>query len=213
MRELPKEPIGLVADSHSHTALLLDAIRRLKEMGAKQIIHLGDVCDSLMPEALPFAVDILQSHDVQTVMGNNEYSIITDYTQEHQNGVTPELIGHLKKLPYVISMVNLCFTHSAPFRWPAATRRPITDYLHRLLLDEKPPFKILFRGHSHSPSVIEIKNGKANEFHVISGQRVSLKPELSYIVTVGAVEDSSCALFMPKTLEVQFIALGPIIEK
>lgn len=177
------------------------------------MIHLGDMCDSLMIEALPIAIDILERHQVRGVMGNNEYSIIADYNEEYPNGVSPESIQYLKSLPYIITTDEICFTHSAPFSWPAATRRPINDYLPRLLLDEKPPFKILFRGHSHSPSVIEIKNGKANEFHAKSGQSVSLKPELSYIVTVGAVEDSSCALFMPKTLEVQFIALGPIIEK
>ena len=67
-------PIGLVADSHGRTDLLVRAVLVLKGMGVREIVHLGDICDSLAPLALEDAVAVLKEHGVHALRGNNEYA-------------------------------------------------------------------------------------------------------------------------------------------
>ena len=187
--------IGLIADSHGEISLMLDAIKTLKDMGAATIIHLGDICDSLRPECLDEAVAILDRYEVKAVFGNNEYILLTEYLANHEDGYNDIVGRFLKKLPYTINIGNLCFTHSTPFNWPAATNRPLSEYLPRLLENKSPPFKILFRGHSHTPSVIEIEGGCSKEIGLKSGDKIALNKDRIYVVNVGAIEDGAFALF------------------
>ena len=192
---------GLIADSHGKISLMLDAINSLKDMGAATIIHLGDICDSLRPECLDEAVAILQRYEVKAVLGNNEYILITEYLANQADGYNDIVVSFLKKLPYTLNIGNFCFTHSIPFNWPAATNRPLSEYLPRLLENESPPFKVLFRGHSHTPSVIEIEVGCSKEMGLRSGDKITLKKDKIYVINVGAIEDGAFALFDPASYE------------
>lgn len=189
--------IGLIADSHGKISQMLDAIKTLKDMGAATIIHLGDICDSLRPECLDEAVEILHRYKVKAVLGNNEYILITEYLANHADGFNDIVVSFLKELPYTLNIGDFCFTHSIPFNWPAATNRPLTEYLPRLLENGSPPFKVLFRGHSHTPSVIEIEGGCSKEIGLKSGDKIALDKDRIYVVNVGAIEDGAFALFDP----------------
>ena len=203
-------PIGLIADSHGNNAILRKAIDFLKAMDAQTIIHLGDICDVQTPEVIDEAVDMLREHGVRAVMGNNEGSIIRGLKGSFEKIIRVDSIAYLRELPYILRMDDFFFTHSTPFNWPAATRRPIASYLPFLAADDKPPFRILFRGHSHSPSLIEIEGERIKEIGMEPGKTIPLHGDRIYVITVGAVEDGLLALFMPDRDEVQFFNINAV---
>ena len=193
--------IGLLADTHSNNELLKKAIEKLKSLGAEKIIHLGDICDSLNPGALDEAVQILKDNNIRAVMGNNDYIVFADGLTD---GLSDDTILYLKELPYTIKTGGITFTHSSPFEWPAATRRPISDFIFSLHPEKH---KLIFRGHSHTPSVIEVKDGAPYKIKIPETGIVKLVPGLRYIITVGAVENGSIAIFDAEGLMIRFLQL------
>lgn len=201
-------PIGLIADSHGKNGLLREAICMLRERGAHYLVHLGDICDSLAPDSLREAVALLQKHAVHAVKGNNEHTIIAENYEEDLTRVSPELMVYLRGLPASILRDDYCFTHSAPFAWPAASRRPISEYLPRILKDGRLPYRILFRGHSHRPSVMELDGVHVKKIPAKAGTILKLNTSRQYVITVGAVEERSAALFLPDDYELHFLSIG-----
>jgi len=208
METSPVKPIGLIADSHGKNDLLLKSIQALKDAGAHTILHLGDLCDSLNPHAAEDTVKILKENSICGVLGNNEYSMITEHHNEHVQNISDDVMNYLKQLPYVMSFGLIKFTHSAPFNWPAATRRPIAEFLPHFIEKGGFPFEILFRGHSHQPSIIEIHNDQAKKIPAQAGKRQKLCRNRRYIITVGAVEEGSAALFLPEEHQVLFLTIS-----
>ncbi len=196
-----KSLTGLLADTHSNNRLLEKAIVKLRSLGAVKIIHLGDICDSLDPGALDGAVRILKENNVSAVLGNNDYIVIADSLTE---GLKKETIDYMKALPYTIRSGGLTFTHSSPFEWPAATRRPIGEFIHSLHPEKH---RLIFRGHSHTPSVVEVKEGIPHEMQIPATGTVVLGQDLRYIITVGAAGNGTIALFDPAKNEVRFLAI------
>jgi predicted phosphodiesterase len=201
-------PVGIIADSHGRNELLLQAILMLKGMDVQTIFHLGDICDSLAPLALEDAVGILKEHGVRPVMGNNEYAIMVNHRGRHANSLSPEILSFLSGLPYTITIDDFCFAHSAPFDWPAATSWPITDSHPFIDLGSLVPYQVLFRGHSHTPSIMEIDGTIIKKIPAEAGMKKRLFRNRRYVITVGAVEEASLALFLPDEYEIQFLQLG-----
>lgn len=206
-------PIGIMADSHGNNELLLNAITALKALGAGQLIHLGDMCDSLSPHLAGQALDILDEHDVWCVRGNNESDILHHSKGSRAEDDFSKSLSRLQKLPYTIRLGNLWFTHSAPFDYPAATKRPISEFLPQLAGEEGPGFSILFRGHSHRPSIVEILSGArgargaTERIPIQPGADICLDRDRRYIITAGAVESASSVLFLPREYAVRFVAV------
>jgi len=190
-------PTGIIADSHSKNSLTIEAIHILKGMGAEEIIHLGDFCDSLLPEKMDDAVKIMNNYNIQAIMGNNEYIVIKEYLPYHQDYFKEETISFLSELPFTIIKSDICFTHSTPYNHPAATRRPLMEYIAILILEKTHQFRITFRGHSHSPSLIKINGESITEWGIESQTKVSLSKDGIYVITVGAIENRYCAFFNP----------------
>jgi predicted phosphodiesterase len=201
-------PIGLIADSHGRNDLLNNAIFMLEDLGASSIIHLGDICDSLAPLALEDAVMILKEHNIRTVKGNNEYAILTNHQGSHANSLPPEILSYLAEMPYTLISGEICFAHSAPFDWPAATSWPITDNHPLIDLEGIIDCRILFRGHSHSPSIVEMDGPGRKKIPAEAGMSMKLSRNRRYVITVGAIEEASLALFLPEEYEIQFLQLG-----
>ncbi|HOS98231.1 MAG TPA: metallophosphoesterase family protein [Deltaproteobacteria bacterium] len=200
-------PIGLIADSHGRTDLMVRAILMLRDMGAREIIHLGDICDSLAPLALEDAVGVLREHGVQALRGNNEYAVWVNHRGERADLLPEGVLSYLEGLPYTITRGDIRFAHSAPFDWPAATSWPITDNHPLIDLAGIIDCRILFRGHSHTPSVVELDGKAMNRIAAPAGSRMRFRGDRRYVVTVGAVEDELLALFLPEDDEVRFLRL------
>jgi predicted phosphodiesterase len=192
---------GLLADTHSNNALLEKAVLKLKSIGTVNIIHLGDICDSLNPGALDEAVKILKDNNARAVMGNNDYIVIADNLT---GGLKEETVSYIKGLTYTIKSGGITFTHSSPFEWPAATRRPISDFIHSLHPEKH---RLIFRGHSHTPSIVEVREGAPHKIKMPASGTIVLSRDQRYIITVGAVEKNSIATFDPANLEVRFLTL------
>jgi len=200
-------PIGLIADSHGRTDLLVRSILMLRDMGAGEIVHLGDICDSLAPLALEDAVSILKEHGVHAIRGNNEYAILVNHQGERRNDLPGSVLSYLEGLPYTLMEKDICFAHSAPFDWPAATSWPITDNHPLIDLGAIMPCRVLFRGHSHTPSIMEIMRPGVKKTHAEAGMTVKLLNDRLYVVTVGAVEKGAFALYLPEESEMHFMQL------
>lgn len=192
--------IGIIADSHSCNDLLRTALERLGSLGATRIVHLGDICDSLKPQALPEARALLQEHGVVCVLGNNEYTTLND----NHRALDADTRAWLQQLPYTHTLGAFCFTHSAPFPWPAATRRPLAEFLPGL---HALPYRIVFRGHSHTSSVIEVHPQGARQVVAVSSEGAVLERTKTYVITVGAVENRVCACFDPSAYVVRFLGI------
>lgn len=190
--------IGIIADTHSENDLMGRAIDALESLGCERIVHLGDICDSLRPEKLDDAVRILERHQVLCVLGNNEYAILADGKK-----VSPRARDFLASLPYTRTIDDFGFTHSQPGDWPAATRRPIEEYLACTTVM---PYRILFRGHSHSPGLFEVDAAGARAVD-LSASHLDLDREKNYVITIGAVQNSACALFEAHANSITFLSL------
>lgn len=198
--------IGLISDSHSNNEFMLKAIHTLREKGVDLIIHLGDFCDSLKPGTMDEAVDILLQYNVRTILGNNEYMIKTEYIPNNPGRLRETTVSFLNELPYNFIIDDLCFTHSLPYEWPAATRQPLESIVRFPLVGDLLPFRIMFRGHSHSLSVLEYFDERKGEVSLKAGETVRLKNDRKYIITVGAIEEGFYALFDPEREE--FLSLS-----
>jgi predicted phosphodiesterase len=192
---------GLIADTHSRNDLLETAIEHLRSLGAEKLVHLGDICDSHNPRALDDAVKILIRNNVLAVLGNNDYIVIADGMTD---GLSEDTVRYLKELPYTIRSGGITYTHSSPFEWPAATRRPISEFIPSLNPEKH---RLIFRGHSHTPSVVEIKDGIPHKIKIPADRTIGLEKGSRYIITIGAVEKSSAAIFNPEKYEVRFLEL------
>lgn len=200
------EIMGIMADSHGHNGLLAAAIAALKERGARTLFHLGDMCDTLCPHLTAETMRLLGENGVKGVRGNNECQMIHDLKSSRKEGLHEEC-ATLEALPYVIGLDHFWFTHSVPYSYPAATRRPVSEFLPALLDDQDIPFSILFRGHSHRPSILEIRGRSWEKIPVEKDRDIRLDRDHRYVVTVGAVERASCVLFLPGERRLRFIAI------
>lgn len=208
MRSSSKNPpIGIMADSHGKNDLLLRAINTLKSMGARRLIHLGDMCDSLSPHLIEETLSIMKDYGVEGVRGNNECTMIQDGRTAHRETGSQDMIHFLDELPYTIRSGSILFTHSIPMDHPIATKRPISEFMNLIMKEVDIPFSLLFRGHSHRPSILEIGNKSVKKITAGTGKEIPLERNGRYVITVGAIENASCALFLPEGYSIHFIAI------
>lgn len=203
-------PIGIMADSHGNNDLLLRTIVILKSMGARRLIHLGDMCDSLALHSIDETLGIMKEHGVEGVRGNNECTILQDHRTAHGKADPAGAVPLLDELPYTIRIGSLLFAHSIPLHFPAATKRPVSEFLPLLAGDKGVPFSVLFRGHSHRPSILDISSQPVKKIPTGSGKDILLERNRRYVITVGAIEASSSALFLPEEFTIRFIAMPKI---
>lgn len=206
-------PIGIMSDSHGKNDLLNSAIKLLRSLGAENLIHLGDMCDSLSPHIISQAFDILHKNNIKAVRGNNECTILHDIGTASKEYAPPEVVSLFSELPYTLKVGSVYFTHSAPYNYPAATKRPLSEFLPSLLGDESVPFTILFRGHSHRPSILDVSIQPPVKIPVQADKDISLDRNKRYIITVGAVESGSSVLFLPEKYMVRFIVVPEVSSK
>jgi predicted phosphodiesterase len=203
--------MGIVADSHGDNRLLAAALETLKGLGARTLVHLGDMCDTLSPHLVAETLRLLKSHGVRGVRGNNECQMIHDLKSSRgphiPGGGVPREGAALEELPYVMSIGPFWFSHSVPYPFPAATRRPVSEFLPALLEDPAIPFSILFRGHSHRPSILEIRGRSWEKIPAEADKDIPLDGDQRYVITVGAVEKASCVLFLPGDRLVRFVTV------
>lgn len=191
--------IGLVADSHSDLKALESAIQVLQKRGADSLVHLGDICDSLRLDLLRASIQLIQSHGLLAVKGNNDFlleNLILGQPREMARD-SEDLLAFLQELPMTIVWGEICFAHSLPFDFLRAFYEPIdvgsverAQEVFRLTAH-----RVLFCGHSHQPVLFGCSGRDVRRDPVPIGRPVQLNPDERYILVTGAVAEGECALF------------------
>jgi predicted phosphodiesterase len=146
-----------MADSHGDSEAITAAAAFLKAHGCRLLIHLGDICDSADPFTVASCVAAVREAGILAVRGNNDHALVADETVR----LDPEPRAWLAGLPLRIDMPSAVFIHNRPNirrLGKAALFGDLTDaealsFLHAC------PRRILFRGHSHRPSIQRIGPG------------------------------------------------------
>ncbi len=144
-------PIGLMADSHGDPQALVRAIRRLIQNGCRSLLHLGDICDSALPQTAAACVDLLARHEVLAVCGNNDQALITAGA-----AVPDSALAWLTCLPLAIETPSAVFVHSRTDIDRLGKSAMVQDMDDETALRflKHFPKRLLFRGHGHRPKIM-----------------------------------------------------------
>ena len=190
---------GVMADSHGDPDAILTAIHLFKENGCGALYHLGDICDSRYPERADACVNLLVEHHVAMVKGNNDHILVVNHRNRPDTPIFPETLERLFNLPQRLEAGETFFTHSLPFveelglagmMWSMG-RREAARFFERF------PGHSLFRGHSHNPEIMYLKEGQVVAEPLIPGERISLQERNPFVVTCGALMNSLCLVWDP----------------
>jgi predicted phosphodiesterase len=191
--------IGLLADSHADLASTEASIRLLEDRGVDAIVHLGDFCDSLRLDVIAAMIEMLESHHVLTVLGNNDFMVGNMLDEEAYLDYRDrdKMYSYIKGIPMTRVIGDVCFAHSLPYDHFKACYEPIdngstgrADQLFREM-----SHRILFCGHSHLPVLFRYRSRQVTRENVTPGSALSLDSADRYIMVVGATEEGECAFF------------------
>jgi predicted phosphodiesterase len=185
--------LGIVADSHGLPDKLREGIDVLRNRGAEEILHLGDVADTLRPETVDECIRLLIENRIRGVMGNHEYSLVMHHFKRYPEKFSREAMHYVYSLPWLIEIEGICFTHFSPVGGVHGIFAPTDDlsYEHTITNSEWP---IIVNGHSHDPRIYRQLDGVIENVKFKLHIPHRLDPVSRYILTCGALEDSYCAL-------------------
>ncbi len=197
--------VGIMADSHGQVETMLAALACFRQAGCRRVYHLGDICDSLRPEASDACVQLLQDEQVTALKGNNDHTLVVNRPDATGAGVAPETIDFLNRLPMQTKEDEAVFTHSLPFEkelgLSCMVRTPGEQETQWFF--QACPDKILFRGHSHDPEIKWQRNGRIVSEPIAKGGRVILHERRPCIVTCGALTKGLCMIWRPAAEEIE----------
>ena len=189
--------IGLIADSHGRPDTIKNALTHLKDKRCDTIIHLGDICDTLFPETCDICIDIIRENKVIAVKGNNDHMLQLNQEGNPVSPVSQRAIAYLKNLSPVLEYDLAFFAHSLPYfdemGISCITRALGKQEISRFLA--APEYKILFRGHGHTPEIIWEKYGLFYKETISANQTIDLEPLLPCIITCGALTRGLCMIW------------------
>jgi predicted phosphodiesterase len=196
--------IGIMADSHGRPDVIARAIDCFTARRTAWIYHLGDVCDSTLPDTAAACVRPLRRTGITTLMGNNDRSMLVNAAQKR---IDPEIQRFLEKLPLTASYRYALFAHSLPFEeelGPACLIGPMDDRAAGRFF-EMWPDSVLFRGHSHNPEIAFRVGDRLLRRPIETGRRVHLAQKLPCIVTCGALTRALGLVWQPDARVVELI--------
>ena len=212
MTDMNGTPIGLIADSHGNLKTTAEAIRVLRQRGARTLVHLGDFCDSIRHDTAPAMIRLLQKNGVRAVKGNNDFSVERTLADERRrpDPAGERTIAYLKGVPFTFALNGLLFAHSLPYDSLRSFYEPIdtgtTQRAERLF--NEADFQLLFCGHSHIPILFRMAAGTVTREQVSPGEKRYRDSGDRFIVIVGAADDGECALYDPATRTYERINLS-----
>jgi predicted phosphodiesterase len=189
-------PVGIMADSHGNAAAIDAALALFDDSGCRRVIHLGDFCDSESPATVNAAARPLMNTAVLTVMGNNEHALLKRGAA--QSGVDAGVRSFMAALPLQIAADGHLFVHNRPFpdRLGLSCLMGVITPADCRRLDRRFHGVVLFRGHSHLPSVCRT-GGRAISGGGLTGEKTVLAPGCNWVVTCGALQDGWCMIWHP----------------
>ena len=179
-----------MADSHGQAAYLQDAIAFFDKQGCDHIYHLGDICDSAHPETADQCVQLLQQHQVLAVKGNNDHQVVVNHVDNPPAYISTATIEFLIELPLTREVDDMILAHSLPF----IKQRGLSSMVSALgekeaaLFFRLHPHKILVRGHSHLPELVQGDKDSIVSTQLIPGEIQPITHIKPGIITCGAVD-------------------------
>jgi predicted phosphodiesterase len=83
--------VGIMGDSHGQAVTIRDALAVFAGAGCDSIVHLGDVCDSTLPETADTCMDLLLDKGVITIKGNNDQAIVANHIGRDKSPVSQKV--------------------------------------------------------------------------------------------------------------------------
>jgi len=193
--------IGLIADSHGNHAAVQACIRLLQEnRGTRDLIHLGDLFDSLQRSHLNEMIQMLILLNIPMVKGNNDFHIqnmmASGASMHIPDNDKPGILSFLERLPMKIVHQDICFTHSLPFDSIRSLYEPVdngTTIRAKQIFDQT-PYHLICCGHSHSPVLFRFRAGVVTREPIFPEEAVFLDPCERYIIVVGASDNGECGV-------------------
>jgi len=187
--------LAIMSDIHANLEAFKEVLADIRAVEVDGIACLGDnVGYGPEPEAV---VKLLREHNIPSVMGNHELSIVDPEYLSWMNPpaqqsllITQELlsedtISYLKTLPPSMPFHGSLCVHGCP---PDS----ITTYLFELSRTEfkelflTMPEKVCFVGHTHDLEIFSFDGQKVKDASLGKGA-VTLKKDYQYIVNIGSV--------------------------
>lgn len=195
------ETIGIMADSHGNPDAIAAALRLFQASGCGPIVHLGDICDSVAFQQADACVELLHTHRVLAVKGNNDHALVRNGQARQSTAIAAETIAYLEALPLQIELAAALFVHSRPFAdiLGMAAMTGDIEQAEVARLRKQYPGKILFRGHGHSPRVFRVNGSPAGPVSPDAGNRWRVDRRQGWIVTCGALFKGLCMTWAPAT--------------
>lgn len=189
--------LGIIADSHGRPRTIAGGIDFLTAHGCTHIYHLGDICDSFLPETADRCVALLQGHGLSAVKGNNDHALVINHLGWENTLVSQETLVYLQALPPMMAFGNGIFAHSLPFvrelGLSSMIRELKAEWARRFF--NQYPREILFRGHSHAPEITGAADTGIVTEPILPGQTIDLSARPSCIVTCGALTQGLCMVW------------------
>ena len=191
--------VGIMADSHGRSDMILAALDFLSDKGCRHLVHLGDICDSTHPETVEACVRPLQKFAVLAIKGNNDHQIVVNHDRHRQTLIPQDILNFLKNLPLIRQLQYAVFSHSLPFARELGLSSMIgaMGKMQMSRFFRAYPQGLLFRGHSHTPEVFWKDVDQIISRKLAVGERLDLTDRLPCVVTCGALTRGLCLIWKP----------------
>jgi predicted phosphodiesterase len=202
------ERIGLMADSHGDAALIASAAAVLRSRGCAMCVHLGDIVDTTCPETIDACLQALDSGRIKAVRGNNEHTLLLN----RSSGLGRQAEDALRAMPFGRRIGSALLVHSLPFE-DALGVRCLFENMDAVRLERffaACPETQLFRGHSHRPEIVRLKDASLVRQSMPEGHPVQLAACQAVVITCGALTDGICLVWDRRLATVERVSLGRI---
>jgi diadenosine tetraphosphatase ApaH/serine/threonine PP2A family protein phosphatase len=187
--------IAILSDIHANLEALVEVERAVRQLSPDAVLCLGDVvgygaspnecCDRVRALA---GVVLLGNHDA-AVCGRMDYGYYYDAARRALDWtaqrLSPENLEWLRSLPYTHQAAGVGFSHGSPvlpaeyeYVFALEQARELLPHLKRLP-------EATFIGHSHLCKAFSL--AEDGEVADVGAERIELRPDLRYIVSVGSV--------------------------
>ncbi|MBI9074315.1 MAG: metallophosphoesterase family protein [Desulfatibacillum sp.] len=202
--------IGIMADSHGQPEPIRRALEKLLSLGCQHIYHLGDICDSMIPQTADECVDLLIEAGVRGVKGNNDHAVVANQWGMNTGLVRDDTLQYLKDLPKSLEWHGADFAHSMPFTKEmglSAMVGPMSEVQIFKYFSQKSR-GLFFRGHSHDPALASLVRGSLTIQSLEPGRLLLLEERLPCVITCGALTRGYITLWDPGACTIQCLSIG-----
>ena len=200
--------VGLMADSHGDAECIDTAADFLLTAGCTQLVHLGDIGDTVRPETLAPCLARLDVHGIKPIRGNNDHTLL----QNRSPQMDPEILAAIKAMPLVRRIGSALLAHSLPFADAMGPRCMLEDMgaAHIRLFFEQFPDAQFFRGHSHQPEIIRPQATSFDREALQPGRPYALASGQPAVITCGALTAGLCLFWDRRQETIELVRLPGI---